>query len=35
MRYRLVLDEVRAMVEWARDDVVARGADLLRPPHDA
>jgi predicted deacetylase len=29
MRYRLVLDEVRSLVEWARDDVVGRGTDLL------
>ncbi len=29
MRYRLVRGEIRRMLEWARGDVVARGADLL------
>lgn len=29
MRYRLVRSEIERLLEWARGDVVARGADLL------
>jgi uncharacterized protein len=29
MRYRLVRDEIELLLEWARGDVVTRGADLL------
>ncbi len=29
MRYRLVRSEIQSLLDWARGDVVARGADLL------